>query len=316
VSEMSQLERVPDFFIVGAAKCGTTALCSYLETHPDIFMSPAKEPHYFYSDFRTSTDLGGRVGAFARPDYYSRLFDEASSNQICGEGSTFYLFSRFAIANILKENPDAKLIAMVRNPLDMVVSFHRQEIYSFEENEPDFAVAWRLSEARAQGRHVPPGCRAPERLNYKSVGRLGEQIERLLRTAPREQVHIIVFDDFVADTSAAYRGVLRFLGLSDPGRMEFPVVNAHKEHRVPWASEFLLRPPFPLKQVKSLVTRYFPVQTKRVGRPIRRINTRPAPKPAISAEIKNEMAKEFADDIELLGSLLQRNLSHWYSDAL
>jgi hypothetical protein len=313
---MSQLRRVPDFFIVGAAKCGTTALYSYLETHPDIFMPTVKEPHYFYRDFRDGTTPNDRVGAFARPEYYSRLFEKASSNQLCGEASTFYMFSRFAIANILKENPNAKLIAMVRNPMDMVVSFHRQEIYSFEEDELDFATAWALSEARAKGERVPPGCKSPERLNYKSVGRLGEQVERLLRTAPREQVHIIVFDDFVADTPRAYRGAVRFLGLADPGMTKFPIVNAHKEYRLRWVSKFLRRPPFPLKQVKSLLTKRFPEQVRSMGRPIRRLNTRPMAKPAISAEIKSEMAREFADDIELLGDLLGRDLGHWYKDAL
>jgi hypothetical protein len=198
----------------------------------------------------------------------------------------------------------------------MVVSYHRQKLYNFNENIPDFTVAWRLSETRAQGGSVPPGCRMPEMLNYKSIGRLGEQIERLLRTAAREQVHIIVFDDFVADTSAAYRGTLQFLGLSDPGRMEFPVVNAYKEYCLPWVAKFLLRPPFPLKQVKSLFAEHFPAQLRRVGKAIRRINTRPAAKPAITADIKSEMAREFADDIELLGSLLQRNLSNWYKKAL
>jgi hypothetical protein len=313
---MSELERVPDFFVVGAPKCGTTSLCSYLETHPGIFMSPVKEPHYFYCDFRPSTAPGGRVGAFARPDYYSRLFAKAGADQLCGEGSTLYLFSRFAIADILKEKPDAKLIAMVRNPLDMVVSFHGQKIYSLEEKELDFAVAWRLSEARARGESVPSGCRAPEELNYKSMGRLGEQIERLLKIARPEQVHIIVFDDFLSDTAACYRGVLQFLGLPDPGATEFPVVNARREHRMPWVSNFLRQPPPPFKQVKSALTQYFPAELSRVGKPLRRINTRPAAKPAITAQTKSDMATEFADDIELLGSLLGRDLSHWYKKAL
>jgi hypothetical protein len=308
--------RIPDFFIVGAAKCGTTSLYSYLERHPDIFMPTVKEPHYFYSDFRTGTSPSERVGGFARPDYYSSLFDEAADNQLCGEASTFYLFSRFAIAKILKANPNARLIAMVRNPLDMIVSFYRQEVYSFEENELDFATAWALAEARARGESVPPRCKSPERLNYKAVGRLGEQIERLLKTANREQVHIIVFDDFVSDTSAAYRGALQFLGLSDPGTMEFPVMNAHKEYRLRWVSDFLRHPPPPLKQVKSVLTTYFPAALSRVGKPIRRINTRPAAKPTITAQTKSEMAIEFADDIELLGSLLGKDLSHWYKRVL
>jgi hypothetical protein len=305
---MSRHDRIPDLFLIGAPKCGTTALYSYLEKHPDIFMSPVKEPHYFYADFPSPDHINAAD--------YSRLFAKAGSSQLCGEGSTLYLFSRYAITEILKANPRAKLIAMVRNPLEMVVSFHGQKVYAFEEDERDFAVAWSLSEARASGHNVPPGCRAPEQLDYKAVGRLGGQIARLLRTTPADQVHIIVFDDFVSDTPAAYRGTLQFLGLSDPGMPEFPVVNAHKEHRLPWLSQFLMQPPFPVKQIKSLLKQRFPAQVKRAGKSVYGINKQPAAKPPLPAELQRQMAREFADDIELLGNLLQRDLSHWYKEAL
>jgi Sulfotransferase domain len=305
---MTRRDRIPDFFVIGAPKCGTTALCSYFEDHPGIFMSPVKEPHYFYTDIASRS----RINAAD----YSRLFAKAGGDQLCGEGSTLYLFSRYAVTEILEANPKAKLIAMVRNPLEMVVSFHGQKVYAFEENEPDFAVAWRLSDARASGHDVPPGCRAPEELNYKSVGRLGEQIERLLRTARAEQVHIIVFDDFVSNTAATYRGTLQFLGLSDPGTREFPVINAHKEHRLPWVSKFLMQPPFPVRQIKSLLKQRFPAQVKRTGKLVYGINKQPAAKPAVAIELRRQMAREFADDIELLGSLLGKDLSHWYKEAL
>jgi hypothetical protein len=305
---VSQLARIPDFFVVGAPKCGTSALCSYLGKHPGIFMSPMKEPHYFYRE--------GRTGGFVQPEHYSNLFRKASPDQLCGEGSTFYMFSRFAIPDILNANPEAKLIAMVRNPLDMMMSFHRQVVHAFLQDELDFEAAWKLSDARAEGRGLPPDCRAPERLNYKAVGRLGEQVERLLATARPEQVHIMVFDDFVSDTSAAYRGVLEFLGRPDPGAMEFPVVNAHKEYLAPRVARFLNQPPFPLKQAKALLRRHWPLLLVRVAKPIRRINTRYITRPEVSVEMKREMAKEFGDDIELLGRLLHRDLSHWYKPAL
>jgi hypothetical protein len=173
-----------------------------------------------------------------------------------------------------------------------------------------------LSDARASGQDVPPGCRAPEQLNYKSVGRLGEQIERLLRTARAEQVHIIVFEDFVSDTAASYLRALQFLGLPDPGTTEFPVINAHKEHRLPWVSKFLMQPPSPVRQIKSLLKQRFPAHLKRAGKSIYGINKQPAAKPAVAIELRRQMAREFADDIELLGSLLGRDLSHWYKEAL
>jgi Sulfotransferase family len=310
---VSQLARIPDFFVVGAPKCGTSALCSYLGRHPCIFMSPMKEPHYFYREGRTSPN---RIGGFMHSEHYSNLFRNALPNQLCGEGSTFYMFSRFAIPDILTANPDAKLIAMVRNPLDMMMSFHRQVVNAFLQDELDFDVAWKLSDARAEGRSLPPDCRAPERLNYKAVGRLGEQVERLLGIARPEQVHIIVFDDFVSDTSEAYRGVIEFLGLPDPGVMEFPVVNAHRELLAPRVAKFLNQPPFPLKQGKALLRRHWPLLLLRVAKPIRRINTRYTTKPEVSAKMKREMAKEFGADIQLLARLLDRDLSHWYKHAL
>jgi hypothetical protein len=97
---------------------------------------------------------------------------------------------------------------------------------------------------------------------------------------------------------------------------EFSVVNAHKDHRLPWVAKFLKQPPFHLKQGKTLLRRYFPLQVARAAAPIRRINTRYTARPEVSDEIKKEMAREFADDIELLGSMLNRDLSHWYKNAL
>jgi hypothetical protein len=94
--------------------------------------------------------------------------------------------------------------------------------------------------------------------------------------------------------------------------MQFPVINAHRAHRLPWISKLLVRPPFPLKQVKSALTHRFPVQVKRVGKLISSINTRPVARPEIAVELRSEMAREFAGDIELLGTLIGRNLGHWY----
>src|SRR5919106_4688265 len=109
--------RFPDFFIVGAPKCGTTSLASYLDAHPQIFMSPVKEPKYFFFD-------APELRVIDRLESYQRLFARAEPDQLCGEASTAYLFSKAAVPAILEANPAAKIIAMVRNPLEMVVSYH------------------------------------------------------------------------------------------------------------------------------------------------------------------------------------------------
>ena len=133
---------IPDFVIVGAPKCGTTALASYLDGHPRIFLSRVKEPNYFCFDAP-----GLRV--VDRLETYSGLFTPAQPGQLCGEASTAYLFSHAAVPAILESNPAARIIVLVRNPLEMVVAHHHEKLHHFEENEPDFEIAWRLS-ARAR----------------------------------------------------------------------------------------------------------------------------------------------------------------------
>src|SRR5271170_3647810 len=110
--------RLPEFFIIGAPKCGTTSLALYLARHRQIFIPTIKEPHYFLTDLR-------RPGRVSNQRSYETLFKRAGAHhRISGEASVFYLLSRAAVPNILCFNPHAKFIVMVRSPLEMVVSLH------------------------------------------------------------------------------------------------------------------------------------------------------------------------------------------------
>jgi hypothetical protein len=297
--------KMPDFFIVGAPKCGTTALASYLHAHPEIFMSRVKEPNYFCFD---APELRS---AFDRPDRYGRLFARAAPDQICGEASTAYLFSNAAVPAILESNPAAKIIVMVRDPFDMVVSHHNQKLYALEEDQRDFAMAWRLSPERAEGRMVGPKCRSPRYLDYQSIGRLGEQVSRLKVLVPRDQLHTIVFDDLRANPGEVFHGTLRFLGVAPDGQSEFPVVNARKTHAWPALARLLRHPPAPLHRVKLGLKRAFPGQTKVIGGAIYRFNERPQARHALGSALRREMSAAFKDDVALLSELLNRDLSHW-----
>jgi len=296
--------KLPDFFIVGAPKCGTTALASYLRAHPRIFLSPVKEPNYFCLDAP-----GLRV--VDRPDSYGRLFASARPDQRSGEASTAYLFSRAAVPAILDSNPAARIIVLVRDPLEMVLSHHSQKLYSFEENEPDFETAWRLSGERARGRKVAADCRAPKYLDYRAIGRLGEQVRRLKTLVPGSQLHTIVFDDLRADPGAVYRDTLAFLGVAADGRDAFPVVNARKTNAWPALARLLKRPPAPIRRLKLAARRAFPAQAKAIGSVVHGLNQRPQAPGPLAAPLRQEMAAAFKDDVSLLGELLNRDLSHW-----
>jgi hypothetical protein len=296
---------MPDFVIVGAPKCGTTALASWLRAHPELFLARVKEPNYFCFDAP-----GLRV--VDRLETYGGLFAAARPGQLCGEASSAYLYSHEAVPAILAGNPAAKIIALVRNPLEMVPSHHSQKLSNFEENEPDFETAWRLSPERAKGLMVAADCRAPRYLDYRAIGRLGEQVGRLKSLVPERQLHVIVFDDLRADPGAVHRGTLAFLRVParDPGA--FPIVNARKSNAWPALARFLKRPPAPLRNWKLAAKRAFPAPTKAIGGAIHRLNERPAERGALGAALRQEMIAAFKDDISLLGELLGRDLRHWH----
>jgi Sulfotransferase domain len=298
--------RLPDFFIVGAPKCGTTSLATYLRAHPGIFMSPVKEPNYFCFDAPGLRDM------YDRPETYGRLFARARPEQLCGEASTSYLFSDEAVPAILEANPAAKIIVMVRNPLDMVVSHHGQKLYTLEENEPHFERAWRLSPARARGEMVGPRCRAARYLDYQSIGRLGEQVKRLKAVVPEGQLLVIVFDDLCADRRRVYRETCQFLGVLPDERVAFAIENARRTHRWPELARALKHLPGPIHRLRLRLRSRFPVQAKAVGRAVHRLNQRSAERLALEEALRGEMIAAFKDDIALLGRLLDRDLGHWY----
>jgi hypothetical protein len=132
---------------------------------------------------------------------------------------------------------------MFRNPIDMVYSFHSQLLYVAEEDEPDFEKAWRLQERRNRGLDLPPRSRGAFLLQYADLGRFGTQTERLLATFPREQVKLILFDDFAASPQAVYDQVIEFLEIPHDGRTEFPRINDNKRARVDWLRRFARKPP-------------------------------------------------------------------------
>ena len=140
---------LPNFFIVGAPKCGTTALYAYLAQHPDVFMSDPKEPHYFGSD------LDFRYRRRPSDQQYRSYFAGAGDRRRIGEGSVWYLYSECAADEIGQAVPDARIIVMLRDPVEMIPSLHSQFVYNGHE---DLALADALAaeEDRAQGRRIPP----------------------------------------------------------------------------------------------------------------------------------------------------------------
>jgi len=297
----------PGFFIVGAPKCGTTALSEYLRAHPSVFMSTPKEPHFFCSDF----DYYFRPGRATLGDYL-HLFDDATPAHLAiGEASVWYLYSQAAVPAILEFDPGARIVVMVRDPVELVPSLHSQLRYSLDEDEDDVERAWRLQDARERGERVPRTCRVPEFLQYRRAAALGAQVERLMSVAPRGQVHVVVFDDLRADPRRVYADALAFLGVPDDGRTEFPRVNANKAHRGGRVARLTQRPPRPLVKAVAGVKRAAGVERIGVLSRIRQGNRQAVDRPALRPEFAEELAGYFAEDVAMLAELIGRDLSAW-----
>jgi hypothetical protein len=297
----------PNFFIVGAPRCGTTALSEFLRGHPNVFFSQPKEINFFATDFPNNRI----VTTFEK---YKALFHEVQPNHLrVGEGSVWYLYSREAVQNIYEYNPKAKLIVMLRNPVDLVHSLHSQLLLSIDEDEKDFESAWNLQELRKSGKRIPKKCRALALLQYRDIGKLGAQMERLLEVFPKEQINVILFDDFVSDTKAVYEDVLSFLSLNSDGRKLFPHINESSKYRSQLVGHFTQTPPDNLMRVWKYIKDMFGIKDfgHLVMNRLRQANTVIRPRTALNERLRLTLIHEFKEDIHSLEAIIGRNLSHW-----
>lgn len=298
--------KAPNLFIVGAPKCGTTALFSYLNEHPNAFMCEPKEPYFFCSDF--NIDIEKR-----NLEEYLDLFSQAQEHhRVVGEGSVLYLYSKVAIQKIYDFNSDAKIIIMLRNPIDMVYSLHSQYVKVGSENEIDFERAWLLQDSRKQGKHLPKLKQGDwERTQYRDIGKLGEQVERVFSIFPQEQVRVILFEDFAAKTGAEYLKTLKFLNLPDDGRRDFQKVNTNKVLRYPRLGAMAAESAFLSRKPLKLLKKAIRIERLGVMNIIRVLNERQSERKPLTYEMKEILVREFREDVEHLGELLGRDLSHW-----
>jgi hypothetical protein len=206
--------RVPDFFVAGHPKSGTTALYEILKRHPQIFMPECKEPWFFASELHERTPPRPE-GTPRTLEEYMRLFEGAAPGQVAGEATAHYLWSRTAAAAIAEVQPAARIVAILREPASFLYSQHLQFLQTYVETETDLRTALSLEEERRRGHSVPRYTYWPSALMYSEHVRYVEQLRRYHDVFPREQVLVLIYDDFRSDNDAVARQVMRFLGVDD-----------------------------------------------------------------------------------------------------
>ncbi|RJG17415.1 hypothetical protein D4A39_11905 [Alcanivorax profundi] len=287
----------PNLYIVGAPKCGTTAMAVWLSQHPDIYVSAVKEPHYFGEEHRLTKTI----------EEYERLFSGVpeETRWVC-EASVWYLFSETAIKNIVQYNPESKFIVMLRNPVDMALSMHEQHRFNGNELVEDFQEALGLSDIREGGNGVGvrSGYHPVQHMAYYKSCALGWQVSNMLKIVPKENVFFAFFDDLKADPARVHEMVLDFLGVEFESPENYEKVNPAKERRYYFLDRFVL---FLVSLKKRLGIR----KRVRLLSRLRRWNVSYKERKPIDQETRGSIQCRFSNDIDLLSSILGRDLSDW-----
>ena len=298
--------RRPDFFIVGAFKSGTTALYQYLRQHPQIFMPFHKEPLFF------GDDLTRRYGRM-RLNQYLGLFREAEPGQRVGEASAWYLYSACAAREIHEFAPDAQIVVMLRNPVDVMHAQHSQMLFSATENIADFEEALEVEPMRRRGERLPPGPIRAETLFYRHSVQFAEQLERYLEVFGPERVHVIVYDDFRDRTGEVYESTLRFLGVDDSFRPSVEVVNASRRVRSQILPRLIFQPPERMLGAVRVLRRFPLVHRARSA--LLEMNSHRRGRAEMDARLRAQLTAEFEPEIRRLAGLIGRDLGAWLPAA-
>ncbi len=277
-----------DFFIIGAPKCGTTALARYLSEHPDVFVSNPKEPLYFLDNRDPERKIHNE-------GHYRSLFKAAGSNQKTGEASVWYLYSRTAMAGIEELFPNSKIIIMTRKAPDFVASLHSQHIFSGWEKDPSLERAWYREKDRL-GKIEKSDFNTIEeipdwRLLYPELALHGKYVDRWKSAFGTRRIKVIDLGDFSRDPNGVYDSVLSFLGLRNDGRTEFQKVNANKIHR----SERMKRVLFWLGRQEWLksgtrgIKRLLGIGTFGIYGYLTKLNLKPMAREKMAKDLENEI---------------------------
>jgi hypothetical protein len=298
----------PEFIILGAQKAGTTALYHYLRQHPDVFMPEVKEPGFFAFaddplDYRNAEENPTSICSYTVTDAeaYERLFKE-ENGETTGEATTLYLHSEEAVSRIQKHVPDAKLIAVLRHPVDRAYSAYMHAMRKGQEPIDDFEEALETERHRVRN-----GWGFLWR--YETLSRYAAPVRRYLEAFDQEQVRIYLFEEFVESPSAVVQDVYDFIGC-DPGFEPNTDVqyNASGVPKRRWVEQFLGQ----RHTAKEILKPFIPAPLrKRVAVWLRNQNLE---KPELPVDTKRCLTRRFEDDIRELQTLLDRDLHHWLPD--
>lgn len=303
----------PNFFLVGAAKSGTTSLSAWLESHPDLFLSPIKEPNYFSDNIDVSKFRKGYLKSFdaedsieAKPyvkrqiafirdeELYAQLFKPNNSMVLVGECSTSYLYSEVAADNIHAFNPESKIIVILRNPAERAYSHYLMAVQMGLEKR-DFLTAFIRDRKK-----LDKGWGISEL--YFELGEYSKQIKRFQKVFPKNQIKVVLFEDWIQQPKETQESICKFLNVSIFAALKNEVLNKSVSPRNPMLHRVLMQ-----SGLKDLAKRVLPSEffDKIKGGQYKDKNE------VLASDERKYLINLYRDDILDLQDVLKRDLSNW-----
>ena len=298
---------LPDFFIAGAPKAGTTALHSALARHPSLFMAAVKEPKFFLTDGPPPAKGGPgdaktyREHVWQRADYEA-LFDPAPAGTLRGESTPFYLYSRDAQLRIRALIPQARLIIVLRDPIERAHSNWAHLWSAGLDPIGDFVQACRAEEQRTADGWA-------DFWRYKDLGRYGHQIKQLYTVFPAEQVFMIRYREMIEDAAGTLDRICGFLGVAPGVIFEVPRENVTAHPHETRRHLALSR----LARAGSAVTARLPghAGSTVTDRLERSLQQGAEPRRPLTWAERAQLIGEFTDDVTDLSSITGQDFSDW-----
>jgi hypothetical protein len=306
---------MPNFFIIGAQKAGTTSLYHYLNQHPQIYMSPVKEPFFFDHEMSSNGEVvqqefagHQQVPRFVNLEEYQALFQGAKAETAIGEASPLYLYAPGTPERIKEYVPEARSIVLLRNPADRAYSAFLHAVRIGVEPLTDFAQALHEEEERIRnGWHYV--------FHYRNRGLYYEQLKRYFEVFGRERVGVWLYDDLKDNPARVMQSVFRFLGVDDAFTSD--TSSAHNPAGVPEseAARAIVRTTDTtvgiLRKIFPPTSRIFPFASKVRQVVQSRVFTEPPP---IDPEIRRTLIEGSREDILKLQEFIGQDLSPWLKD--
>ncbi|MEM8777528.1 MAG: sulfotransferase [Cyanobacteria bacterium P01_G01_bin.49] len=304
--------KLPNFLIIGAPKAGTSSLYAYLNQHPEIYMSPIKEPHFFMlndekANFQGPGDQVRFKLSVHQLEEYKKLF-EGSKNEIAiGEASTTYLGSNTAPERIKYYIPDVKLIAILRNPVDAAYASFMHLVRDGDESLKDFELALQAEEKRLKMNWDPLW-------HYTRRGFYYLQVNRYFETFNRDQIKIYIYEDFKKNPNFILKDIFQFLNVN-----ENFLIDMSKKYNISGIPKSRVLNSILLKdnKFKSAAKLLFPRGVRKsASNQIKLWNMNNLRKPKMSEESRIYLTHLFREDLLRLQDLIQQDISVWLNDSI